>query len=83
MLHLTCPFCGPREFTEFEYGGEADLARPAPDAEEGAWLHYVYLRANPGGWRAELWRHAHGCGTWLRVERHTTSHQINAKDAKS
>jgi heterotetrameric sarcosine oxidase delta subunit len=76
MLILACPFCGPREFTEFDYGGPAGLDRPPPGATDGAWLDYLYLRANPTGWRRELWRHAHGCGTWFEVERHTTSDEI-------
>ena len=28
MLLIPCPWCGPREASEFSYGGEADIARP-------------------------------------------------------
>jgi len=76
MLHLNCPFCGRREFTEFEYGGPAGLTRPWQGADDGAWLDYLYQRANPTDWRVELWRHVHGCGTWFEVQRHTTTHEI-------
>ena len=76
MLHLDCPFCGAREFTEFEYGGPAGLARPWQGADDQAWLEYLYQRENPAGWRRELWLHAHGCGAWFEVERHTTTHEI-------
>ena len=33
MLLIECPWCGPREETEFSCGGEAHIARPpSPDA---------------------------------------------------
>jgi heterotetrameric sarcosine oxidase delta subunit len=33
MLIIPCPWCGPREQTEFAYGGEAHIVRPKdPDA---------------------------------------------------
>lgn len=80
MLTLTCPFCGKREHIEFEYGGPAGLSRPWQGAEEQAWLDYLYQRDNPADWRVELWRHAHGCGIWFEVERHTTTHEIRPRE---
>ena len=33
MLSIPCPHCGPRDETEFKYGGQAGIAYPAdPDA---------------------------------------------------
>ena len=37
---------------------------------------YVYVRDNPAGAFEELWYHAQGCRTWLRVRRDTVSHAI-------
>ena len=28
MLQIKCPWCGPRDQTEFSYGGEAHIVRP-------------------------------------------------------
>ncbi|NNE53398.1 MAG: sarcosine oxidase subunit delta [Sulfitobacter sp.] len=76
-MRIDCPICGERERREFYYRGEAvALDRPAPDAGEEAWEHYLHLRENPAGERRELWHHDGGCGAWLVVTRHTTTHVI-------
>ena len=31
MLLIPCPWCGARAQSEFSYGGDATLKRPAPD----------------------------------------------------
>ena len=78
MLLIPCPFCGPRDETEFVYGGDATVARPADPAaaSDREWTDYLYFRDNPRGAHAELWLHRAGCGRWLRVERDTASHEI-------
>jgi sarcosine oxidase subunit delta len=85
-MRIDCPLCGSRERREFYYQGEAvALNRPDPDAGEDAWAEYVHLRENPAGERRELWQHEAGCGGWLVVTRHTTTHEISdvrlARDA--
>jgi heterotetrameric sarcosine oxidase delta subunit len=77
---IPCPFCGPREHSEFSYGGDATVQRPT-QGEPGwgpAWQAYVYERANPRGPHKEYWHHATGCRQWLVVTRDTLSHQIIA-----
>ncbi|MDF1727006.1 MAG: sarcosine oxidase subunit delta [Sulfitobacter sp.] len=86
-MRIDCPICGDRERREFYYQGEAVmLDRPAPDAGEDAWENYLHLRENPAGERRELWHHEAGCGAWLVVTRHTTTHVISgvtlARDEK-
>lgn len=76
MLRIPCPFCGLRDHAEFDYEGDATVAYPALDAPAEAWLAAVHLRANPRGPHAEFWRHLHGCGSWLVVERDTATHAI-------
>jgi len=76
MLLIPCPWCGPRAQSEFTYGGDATLKRPAPGAPEAAWVEYVYLRDNPAGAHEELWHHSAGCRGWLRVRRDTRTHEI-------
>ena len=51
MLQIDCPWCGPRDESEFAYGGEAHIKRPAnPDAlSDAEWADYLFMRANPRG----------------------------------
>ncbi len=77
MMQIPCPFCGPRNESEFSYGGPVKPPRPDPamlsDAEWTAWLTQV---PNPLGPVQEQWFHARGCGTWLSIWRDTRSHDI-------
>ncbi len=60
--------------------GDANLQRPAKDAEPAAWVGYVYLRENPAGPHSELWYHAAACRQFLKVERDTRTHAISAAE---
>jgi sarcosine oxidase subunit delta len=78
MLLIKCPYCGERAETEFSYGGEAGIVRPAsPDAlSDQEWADYLFSRKNPRGAHEELWNHAQGCRRWFKVERDTVSYVI-------
>jgi heterotetrameric sarcosine oxidase delta subunit len=79
-MRIHCPFCGERDHGEFSYLGDANALRPdpaAPDAE-ARFYEAVYVRGNPAGPHEELWYHASGCRSWLRVERNTRTHEILA-----
>lgn len=78
MLQIKCPHCGVRDETEFVFGGEAQIIRPAdPSAVSDAqWADYVFFRDNPKGIHLERWRHTYGCGQWFDMARHTVSHEI-------
>ena len=73
MLLIPCPWCGPREETEFSYGGEAHIVRPEnPDAlSDAGWADYLSMRQNPRGRHLEQWSHAVGCRRWFNIERDT------------
>jgi sarcosine oxidase subunit delta len=73
---IQCPHCGNRPREEFTVRGSADVTRPAPVADEGAWFGYVYLRDNPIGRVREYWHHSSGCRRWLIVERNNTDHTV-------
>ncbi len=75
MLLIPCPWCGPRNETEFHYGGQAHLKDPGQHEQlsDGQWADYLYMRDNPKGWFAERWVHSHGCRRWFNVERHTVT----------
>jgi len=80
MLLIACPWCGPRDETEFSCGGEAHIAFPAdPGAlDDARWGEYLFMRANPKGYYRERWVHAHGCRRWFNVARDTTTERILA-----
>ena len=78
MIELPCPWCGPRNVTEFRYSGEV-TPRPDPaSATPEEWRDYLYLRRNPRGWVDETWYHGAGCRRFFRVERETVSNRVRA-----
>jgi sarcosine oxidase subunit delta len=77
MLLIRCPHCGDRAQAEFTYERPAETVI-ALDAPVEAAIGTLYNRANPRGWSWELWRHTHGCGAWLRLHRHTATHEVAA-----
>jgi heterotetrameric sarcosine oxidase delta subunit len=77
MLILTCPNCGPRNVSEFHFGGEYRPRPQDPSASSDAtWANYLYLRNNTMGVQTEWWYHKDGCGLWFLAERHTRTNEI-------
>jgi heterotetrameric sarcosine oxidase delta subunit len=79
MLLISCPWCGPRDESEFSCGGEAHIARPTnPQAlSDAEWADYLFARRNAKGRHHERWVHTHGCRRWFNVERDTRTHEIS------
>jgi methylglutamate dehydrogenase subunit B len=79
---IPCPYCGPREHSEFTYLGDGTLKRPpyGSDTPLETWIDYVYLRDNPRGPHVELWHHAAGCHSWIRVRRDTLTHEVQGAE---
>jgi sarcosine oxidase subunit delta len=79
-MRIRCPFCGARDLSEFACLGDAQgkLANTGETAAASASFESVYLRDNPAGPHDELWYHAFGCRSWLRVTRDTRTHEILA-----
>ena len=73
---LPCPYCGPRNSSEFTYRGDAAPRRPDARADEAAFGDYVYVRDNPAGLFREYWHHSAGCRAWIVVTRDTRSHAV-------
>lgn len=72
-IKIPCPNCGPREYTEFTFGGELrDLESPDPETD----FARVYLRDNVAGAQVERWFHALGCRRWLTLRRDTMTNRI-------
>lgn len=78
MLLIQCPWCGPRDETEFRYGGEAHIARPENPEKltDAEWAEFIFIRSNPKGLFRERWVHAAGCRRWFNAVRHTVTHEI-------
>jgi len=64
---LTCPNCGPRDVSEFRYGGQVLDQAPAVPGLPGSNL--------PGPQR-ERWYHRFGCGRWLLAERDVRTNDV-------
>ena len=78
MLLISCPFCGPRSEDEFGFGGDASLITPNDDDNIQDVADYMFLRDNPKGWHKEYWFHRYGYRRWLKIERHTVTHEIGS-----
>lgn len=78
MHRIRCPWCGVRDEAEFQYQGDATVARPSEDGSEAAFYRYVYVRDNPRGWHTEWWHHVGGCRQFVKVVRNTRTHEIAA-----
>lgn len=77
MQLFSCPFCGPRDETEFHFAAEAGKTRPEPAGEVSpeAWSGYLYAKSNPKGPSREIWQHV-TCGEFFLMERDTLSHEV-------
>lgn len=80
MILVKCPYCGPRNVSEFHYVGELS-ERPNPnETTPQEWRDFLYLRDNTAGWTTESWFHRAGCRQHLVVERHTVTNEV--RDAR-
>lgn len=80
MLQIRCPRCGPRDETEYHYGGQAHVEYPAdPNAlSDEEWAQYLFFRDNPKGPYAERWVHSIGCRRWFNAIRDTRTYEVLA-----
>ena len=78
MIVLQCPWCGPRNVSEFHSLGEV-VNRPDPrTANRWEWRNYLYLRSNPAGRVHERWFHRAGCRQYVDAERDTRDNTVFA-----
>jgi len=82
MKMMTCPLNGPRNISEFVYGGEV-LDMPDPNrCSDREWAEYVFYSDNDIRVVREWWYHS-ASGYWFIAERHTASDEIiKTYDAK-
>ena len=75
MKIINCPLNGPRNISEFTYGGEF---KPMPDAlrcSDAEWADYVFNTDNLAGVVREWWMHTPS-SYWFLVERHTVTDEV-------
>ena len=72
-LHVECPTCGARPFSEFSFGGEL---RDVSSADPAADFARVYLRDNTAGVQEERWFHLLGCRRWVTLQRDTVANRF-------
>ena len=72
-IKVPCPNCGPRDHTEFTFGGEL---RPMDASDPDEDFRRVYLRENAPGEQEERWFHLFGCRRWLTLRRDTVTNRI-------
>ncbi|EQD83216.1 sarcosine oxidase subunit delta [Saccharopolyspora erythraea D] len=79
MMLIPCPWCGPRDESEFHYGGQADVRYPEnpQTVSDEDWGRFLFFRDNPKGVFAERWVHAAGCRRWFNVERDIVTNEIH------
>jgi sarcosine oxidase subunit delta len=76
---ISCPYCGPRDVSEYTYQGDGNRTRPDPaSTDQEAWNRYVYDRLNPAGDHNEIWQHSGGCRAHLLVVRNTLTHTVSS-----
>ncbi len=80
MLLIKCPWCGPRDESEFSYSGEAHIVRPLQPEElsDEEWADYLFYRKNTRGRYLEQWNHSSGCRRYFNAERDTVTYEIKS-----
>ena len=75
MKIMPCPLNGPRNISEFVYGGEV-VIEPDPEAcTRAEWADYVFLERNRAGVVREWWLHV-ATAYWFIAERDTVTDEI-------
>jgi len=82
MIRIQCPWCGPRNASEFHFHGDL-TPRPDPSTTTPAeWRRYLYMQQNTNGWSEENWYHTAGCRKFIKVSRNKTTNETTAGSAR-
>ena len=75
MKIMNCPLNGPRNISEFIFGGEV-INEPDPTAcSDEDWANYVFIENNTAGVVREWWFHV-ATAFWFIAERDTKTDEI-------
>lgn len=75
MKIMHCPLNGPRNISEFVYGGEVVEMPDPTGASDAEWADHVFLEANQRGIVREWWLHV-ATAYWFIAERDTATDDI-------
>ena len=75
MKIMTCPLNGPRNISEFAWGGEVKAMPDPLTCSDDEWAEYVFLENNTAGVVREWWCHL-PTSYWFIAERNTLTDEI-------
>jgi sarcosine oxidase subunit delta len=75
MKIMHCPLNGPRNISEFVWGGEVRQTVDPIASSDREWAEYLFLEDNIAGEVDEWWLHAPS-NTWIIARRNTVSDDI-------
>jgi sarcosine oxidase subunit delta len=75
MKILNCPLNGPRNISEFVWGGEVKAMPDPVTGSDDQWAEFVHLEDNPAGIIREWWFHS-ATSFWFIAERNTLTDEI-------
>ena len=75
MKILCCPLNGPRNVSEFAYGGEVRTMPDPAAASDAEWADHVFLEDNRRGVVREWWLHV-ATDYWFIAERDTATDEV-------
>jgi sarcosine oxidase, subunit delta len=75
MKIMICPLNGPRNISEFTYGGEFKTMPDPVNCSDAEWADYVFNTDNLAGVVREWWMHTPS-SYWFLAERHTVTDEI-------
>mgnify|MGYP000943712614 CR=1 FL=1 len=75
MKIMNCPLNGPRNISEFVWGGEVKAMPNPGSCSDDEWAEYVFLEDNIAGVIREWWCHV-PTSYWFIAERNTVTDEI-------
>jgi sarcosine oxidase subunit delta len=75
MKILNCPLNGPRNISEFAWGGEVKAMPDPVRCSDRVWADFVFLEPNTAGVVREWWCHI-ATSYWFIAERNTVTDEV-------
>lgn len=75
MKILNCPLNGPRNISEFVYGGTVSAMPDPASVDDRRWAEYLFIENNTRGVVREWWFHT-ASAYWFIAERDTATDTI-------
>lgn len=75
MKLLQCPLNGPRNISEFTYGGEYHPLQDPENSNSREWAEHLFFSDNSAGIVIEWWCH-NATSFWFLAERNTVTDEI-------